>query len=322
MTYNAAILEAAGRHLGLEEWPGAASNPAVEVFFARAGHPGLTDDVPWCAAFVGAVLAECGLPTTGSLMARSYARWGRSVGLSEVMPGDVAVLSRGQPPSGHVGFVVRLEGDRVVLRGGNQGNAVSDASYPISRVIGFRRADPAATSGRPVLRQGDRGAFVIDIQDQLHELGYASGEPDGIFGPLTRSAVMAFQADNDLEADGIVGDRTWRALPDAAPRPERPASEAGLREAGSRTIRNADQAQVGTAATVTLGAGTAALERADEAVAAIEDAQGLADRAMAVASSAWPVLAILVVGIVVWGLLSRVKKARVDDARSGRNLGR
>lgn len=29
MNYNRAILDAAGRHVGTEEWPGAASNPAV-----------------------------------------------------------------------------------------------------------------------------------------------------------------------------------------------------------------------------------------------------------------------------------------------------
>lgn len=322
MRYNALILEAAGRHLGTQEWPGAASNPAVEVFFARAGHPGLTDDVPWCAAFVAAVLAECGLPHSGSLMARSYARWGRDVALAEVMPGDIAVLRRGAPPAGHVGFVVRMEGDRLLLRGGNQGDAVSDAWYSLSEVIAFRRADPAAGSGRPVLRQGDRGAFVIDLQDQLHGLGHFSGRLDGIFGPLTRAAVVAFQSDQSLEVDGVVGDRTWSALSRAEPRPARDVDEATLRDEGSRTIRNADQAQAGTAATVALGAGTAALERADDAVAAIEEAQGLADRAMAIASSAWPVLAIIVVGIVVWALITRVKRARVDDARSGRNLGR
>lgn len=255
-------------------------------------------------------------------MARSYLRWGREVALAEARPGDVAVLERGAPPAGHTGFVVRIEGDRILLRGGNQGNAVTDAWYPLSRVIGFRRADPAATTGRPVLQEGDRGAFVVDLQSQLRDLGYFAGRLDGIFGPLTRAAVLAFQADNDLEADGIVGARTWTALPKADPRPPRDADEAGLRDAGSRTIRSADQAQAGTVVTVGLGAGTAALENIEEAVGMLEDAQSLAERVAAILAVGWPVVGIMAVGIIVWALLARIKRARVEDAREGRNLAR
>lgn len=132
MSLNAAILEAAGRHLGVEEWPGARHNPAIVGFAKGAGHPQVRDDeTPWCASFVGAVLAELGLPTTGSLSARSYEKWGRGVQVQVAEPGDVVVLWRGSPTSwqGHVAFLVRLKGDACILRGGNQGNRVSDHPY-------------------------------------------------------------------------------------------------------------------------------------------------------------------------------------------------
>ena len=35
---------------------------------------------------------------------------------------------------------------------------------------------------------------------------------DGIFGPVTKSAVEAFQAGDNLTVDGIVGPQTWAAL--------------------------------------------------------------------------------------------------------------
>lgn len=59
---------------------------------------------------------------------------------------------------------------------------------------------------RPVLRQGARGAAVEELQ---RALGITA---DGIFGPLTRAAVLAFQRRTQLLPDGIVGPMTWAAL--------------------------------------------------------------------------------------------------------------
>jgi peptidoglycan hydrolase-like protein with peptidoglycan-binding domain len=43
-------------------------------------------------------------------------------------------------------------------------------------------------------------------------LGYKVGEPDGIYGAKTRKAVIAFQKEKKLEADGLVGAQTARAI--------------------------------------------------------------------------------------------------------------
>lgn len=63
-----------------------------------------------------------------------------------------------------------------------------------------------------VLRLGKRGEAVEKLQEALKQLGYEIGTPDGRFGEGTRRAVMAFQAKNNLKADGVVGPATLRAI--------------------------------------------------------------------------------------------------------------
>ena len=58
----------------------------------------------------------------------------------------------------------------------------------------------------PVLRQGSQGQVVRKLQLKLYLT------VDGIFGPLTRRAVVDFQHRNGLLPDGIVGRMTWEAL--------------------------------------------------------------------------------------------------------------
>ena len=108
---------------------------------------GMTIDparIPWCAAWMNMVLDESGLPTTGSLMARSFLSWGKPVaGTPKV--GDVVVMRRGRSKhQGHVGFFysfVDIQGQRMVaVLGGNQGKEVRISYYPITKVIAYRTA--------------------------------------------------------------------------------------------------------------------------------------------------------------------------------------
>lgn len=75
------------------------------------------------------------------------------------------------------------------------------------------RTEPAAPVSRPpVLRYGDRGPEVERLQRLLADRGYEPGPVDGIFGPLTRSAVLRAQSALELAVDGIVGRQTLSAL--------------------------------------------------------------------------------------------------------------
>ncbi len=63
----------------------------------------------------------------------------------------------------------------------------------------------------PLFRQGDQGPEVRAIQHLLRFKGQ-NVDVDGIFGGQTRAAVVAFQNQSGLAADGIVGPLTWSAL--------------------------------------------------------------------------------------------------------------
>ena len=58
------------------------------------------------------------------------------------------------------------------------------------------------------LRQGSTGEKVKQVQQRLKNWGYYKGSIDGIYGSGTVRAVRAFQQNNKLTADGIVGAAT------------------------------------------------------------------------------------------------------------------
>jgi uncharacterized protein (TIGR02594 family) len=135
--------------LGLKEVPGHIHEARIVSMWARLGLAFRDDETPWCAAYVGYCLEEAGFKSTRSASARSYLKWGRPVGfggafLWDSLPyGAVVVLDRpGSSWSGHVGFYAGCPAKgHVALLGGNQGNAVSVAQFPTTRVIGVRWAD-------------------------------------------------------------------------------------------------------------------------------------------------------------------------------------
>ncbi|MEA5619361.1 peptidoglycan-binding domain-containing protein [Cronbergia sp. UHCC 0137] len=93
-------------------------------------------------------------------------------------------------------------------------NLASAQDIPISRqktvklsprYPGFTKQPP------PILRFGSSGISVRILQRLLMSKGYGVGV-DGNFGPLTETAVKAFQHQRRLLVDGIVGQRTWWEL--------------------------------------------------------------------------------------------------------------
>jgi peptidoglycan hydrolase-like protein with peptidoglycan-binding domain len=80
-----------------------------------------------------------------------------------------------------------------------------------ARVVQTRLGDYVLVSGSGYGAAGG-SSIVRVLQRDLDAAGYPPGGLDGLYGPRTRRAVVAFQAAHDLQVDGIVGPRTWAAL--------------------------------------------------------------------------------------------------------------
>jgi hypothetical protein len=65
---------------------------------------------------------------------------------------------------------------------------------------------------RMIIKLGSVGDDVRRLQERLRELGFYDGRIDGIFGGATLSAVKAFQKNEGLKVDGIIGPETARKL--------------------------------------------------------------------------------------------------------------
>jgi len=53
---------------------------------------------------------------------------------------------------------------------------------------------------------------ITQIQTALKKAGFYKGEVDGRLGPQTRKAIRAFQKENGLKPDSVVGLKTWEDL--------------------------------------------------------------------------------------------------------------
>ncbi|HWR30125.1 MAG TPA: NlpC/P60 family protein [Negativicutes bacterium] len=94
---------------------------------------------------------------------------------------------------------------------------------------------PVVSAASTQYVMGDAGPPVIQIQSGLKSAGYYGGQIDGKFSTMTRQAVITFQKDVGLKADGIVEEKTFKALTGK----EIPAKAASIAQPGMD--KNADK---------------------------------------------------------------------------------
>jgi hypothetical protein len=224
------LLARAESHLGYTEGPRDNQTP----FGAWAG----TNFQPWCCAFTSKMEEEEGVGIgkiafcpTGVVKFRNMSRLH-----SAPERGDQFFLwfpNKGR--YAHTGLVKFVEGDWMITVEGNSNKAGSRTG---GSVVSLRRkwrgtktvfgrpaftengsasahTTPSPPATRPTLVRGSNGDHVRFLQERLiangHDLSQEGGV-DGDFGPGVDREVRAFQTARGLEADGVVGPRTWAAL--------------------------------------------------------------------------------------------------------------
>lgn len=144
------------KHVGVREIPGEKHHAKILQWWRAIRRSGIrSDEIPWCAAFVGGCLEACAIESTRFEGARSYVEWGEFIGRPQY--GCVVVFKR--PGGYHVGFVVGLdEDDNLLVLGGNQANEVNIRAFGRDRVIAYRmpkgwsgKCDPLQVAQKPYL---------------------------------------------------------------------------------------------------------------------------------------------------------------------------
>lgn len=182
-----------------------------------------TEKDAWCAIFVCAVAWglgfrswpwECSVPR---IMAKAKIdgiwREGWTV---PPKPGMWCIYDwKNNGTADHIGAVVRVVGDEVIVAEGNYGDTVKLRRFRIGdgEVEGFVDVPygelvEAPAAPEKALRPGDVGGEVKSLQAFLAGAGYYEGDLSGDYDNATTVAVMGFQAGNGLDVDGKAGPKT------------------------------------------------------------------------------------------------------------------
>ena len=126
----------AASDLGLREIPGKQAAPKIEQWLISLRAWWRDDETPWCGVAMAAWFTQCGIkPPREYFRAKAWLDWGQPI--DKPVRGCVVVF--GRDGGGHVALAVGLtHAMQLVCLGGNQGDRVSLAAFPESRVIGYR----------------------------------------------------------------------------------------------------------------------------------------------------------------------------------------
>lgn len=247
---RAKVAATAKKYLGCKESDGGHRQfiDAYNGFKPLPRNHRMTYSAAWCATFVSAIAIECGLTEIipvecgCSLMIGLYKKLGRWREDENYIPkvGDIIFYdwddganyattdNTGSPE--HVGIVVSVSGGVVAVVEGNKGGAVGVRYVRVNGryIRGFGLPDYAKLATPEVkpapkpkcpyaepktaLRYGDRGNGVSWVQWHLNQTMKSRLKIDGVFGRLTKAAVLSFQKKHKLAQDGIVGPKTKAAL--------------------------------------------------------------------------------------------------------------
>jgi len=172
-----------------------------------------------CSGIIVGVMRDLGIiKPTADFRARDFQAKSTPVPLKDLQLADLVFDKKSEAT--HVGVVVKIDNGNAIIiesRGRDYGvtrRKLKDTSFVIGgRLDWFSNDIPVLLRNLKYIKDNQmHGQDVKQCQEQLIRKGYKPGSVDGYYGLKTYNAVIDFQADNNLDVDGVVGQRTWAKL--------------------------------------------------------------------------------------------------------------
>jgi hypothetical protein len=239
--YASMVVEQAKAWLGLKESDGS-FKVIIDTYNSQEELPRgvkMLYSWEWCAAFVSAVAVKLDytdiIPTECSCTRmieklKAIGAWDERDNRVP-LPGELIFYNWEAPATGdddtdadHVGIVECIRNGIITVIEGNYSASVKRREisvnhryirgYGVPKYDAEKEQQAGYTLKMRNLKVGCRGEDVRSLQILLIGKKYSCGESgaDGIFGYATEKAVIAYQKDHSLYADGITGEKTMRSL--------------------------------------------------------------------------------------------------------------
>lgn len=182
-----------------------------------------------CSGYIYCILTDSGFAVTRTT-ANGYRTLGKKIPIGQQQAGDLLFFGTDAKAThialydGNGQMWESIGGSANTAENPGKGVTLSPVSrrrdlFEVRRIVGLDAASPfqepsIPDSPRSWLQKGDKGTQVASMQQMLIAAGYSCGGcgADGIFGTDTRNAVLKFQKENGLTADGLYGTKSSTVL--------------------------------------------------------------------------------------------------------------
>jgi peptidoglycan hydrolase-like protein with peptidoglycan-binding domain len=193
--------------------PGSSAGTAVRFALAQLGKP-----YRWGAegpnSFDCSGLVQTSYRAAGvhlPRVSRQQYGAGKLIRLSSLRAGDLLFYARDTSDPRTIYHVGMYLGAGRMVEAPNRRAPVRIASMWRPGLLGKATRPAAGVPGMLLVEAGERSRAVAAVQHRL-AANQRCVAVDGEFGPRTRRAVIAFQRQHGLHADGVVGRVTWGTL--------------------------------------------------------------------------------------------------------------
>ncbi len=245
----ARLIEVASAYIGYVEGP--KDNETVMGAFTKVNfQPWCGSFVMFCGNAAGVKIPNTVSTVAGAAAYAKAKRWYDNDGVNVPEVGDIVYFDfpgDGVDRISHVGIIIKVDAKNGIItciEGNTSGDAKGDqrnggqvakkergfkknnSKKLLMAVVGWGRPDYAGSTANPVapkvvkekdttgkiypgetIDPGENGVHVKTIQAAL-----GLKPADGMFGPVTKKAIIAHQKAKKLPATGVVDAKTWRSI--------------------------------------------------------------------------------------------------------------